>query len=412
MNGVLDPARLRALLGSEEWRWWRERVRSEIEGGRPIPATVTRQEPSPAEREAANRLLGTPGANGPVRIKSAEIENILREAGIADDLKACIALLDGPLVNRAAQREASEAAWKAVNGHATALLTSLCAPESVQSLIQSGVLKRLSANAPGDARLLVERAAVVLSRLRAGQKVHLAELAAAAVGDAHALDRESALGRLVLRLSGNTTEDGVLAWRAAWLSLGVQVDAVSASTLVLNLPAVGESRFARVCSSMRGEPLRFTARQLEREQPAFSARDVVVFACENPTVVAAAANALGERCPPLVCVDGRATTPSLLLLRQLRQDGAVIRYQGDADWPGIEIASDLRRHVDLQPWRLTSEELPRLIERPGPPLAGSLVTTPWDPKLADALARRGRALHEETVLDLLLTDLGIATRPA
>lgn len=86
-------------------------------------------------------------------------------------------------------------------------------------------------------------------------------------------------------------------------------------------------------------------------------------------------------------------------------------YQGDGDWPGVAIAADLRRHVRLQPWRLTSHDLSLLTERPGPPLEGQRIETPWDPPLADALARRGSALHEEAVLDLLLGDLRAAASP-
>src|SRR3989338_8074483 len=55
MSGVQDLPRLRALLGIDAWKWWRDRVRAELEAGRPIPATITHQKPTEAEREAANR---------------------------------------------------------------------------------------------------------------------------------------------------------------------------------------------------------------------------------------------------------------------------------------------------------------------------------------------------------------------
>jgi uncharacterized protein (TIGR02679 family) len=408
MSGVRDPARLRPLLGTDAWRWWRERVRTELEAGRPIPATITRKEPTEAEREAANRLFGTPGDLGPVRIRSAELELMLREAAIANDIASCIVALDGPLVDRAAQRTADAAAWNAVYAETAAALAPLCPSLSLQKLLESGLLRRLSVNQPQDARQLVGQTVSVMTRLRAGRSMHLAELSAVATGDAHALDRDHALGLLVLRLTGWSGDGGVLAWKSAWASLGVLVHAVSASTLTLNLQALGDVRLARICESMRGEPLRLTARQIDRKETAFSVRGRTVFVCENPTVIAAAADALGEQCPTIVCVDGRATTPSLLLLRQLERDGATLRYQGDGDWPGIEIAADLRRHVRLQPWRLTAHDLPFVADRPGPPLEGQRIETPWDPPLADALVRRGRALHEETVLDLLLGDLRVA----
>lgn len=411
MSGVQDLPRLRALLGIDAWRWWRERVRAELEAGRPIPATITQQRPTETEREAANRLLGTPGATGSVRIRSAELEHMLYEAAIAGDIASCVIALDGPLVDRVAQREADAAAWNAVYGEATSSLAPLCPSSSLQEILTSGLLRRFSANQPQDARLMVGQAVSVMTCLRAGRSMHLAELAAVAVGDAHALDRDRALGRFVLRLTGWSGDDGVLAWRAAWSSLSILVDAVSASTLTLNLEALGDSRLAQVCESMRGEPLRLTARQLDRKDTSFSVGDRTVFVCENPTIVAAAASALGALCPPLVCVDGRATTPSLLLLRQLERDGAMMFYQGDGDWPGVAIAADLRRHVRLQPWRLTSRDLALLAERSGPPLEGQRVETPWDPPLAEALERRGIALHEEAVLDLLLSDLRAAASP-
>lgn len=411
MSGVQDLPRLRALLGLDAWKWWRDRVRAELEAGRPIPATITQQKPTEAEREAANRLLGTPGVLGPVRIKSAELELMLRDAAIAEGIAACIVALDGPIVDRVAQRDAGVSAWNAVYGDANTTLAQLCPSANLREILTSGLLRRLAANQPQDAHLLIAQAASVMTRLQARPSMHLAELAAVATGDAHALDRDRALGRFILRLTGWSGDEGVLTWRAAWSSLEIQVDAVSASTLTLNLRAFGDARLVRVCESMVGEPIRLTARQLDRTDTSFSVRDRTVFVCENPTVVAAAASALGALCPPLVCVDGRATTPSLLLLRQLERDGAKMLYQGDGDWPGIAIAADLRRHVALGAWRLTSRDLSLLGDRSGPPLEGQRVETPWDPPLADALALRGSALYEEAVLDLLLGDLRAAATP-
>ena len=408
MSGIRDLPRLRALLGLDAWKWWRDRVRAELEAGRSIPATITQQKPTEVEREAANRLLGTPGVIGPVRIRSAELELMLRDAAIAEDIVSCVVALDGPIVDRVAQRDAGVAAWNAVYDDAISALTPLCPSINLREILTSGLLRRLSANQPQDAHLLLGQAVSVMTRLQARPSMHLAELAAVAIGDAHALDRDRALGRFVLRLTGWNGDEGVLAWRAAWVSLGIQVDAVSASTLTLNLQALGDARLARVCESMLGEPVRLTARQLDRTETSFSVRDRTVFVCENPTVVAAAASALGVHCPPLVCVDGRATTPSLLLLRQLERDGATMLYQGDGDWPGIAIAADLRHHVPLRSWRLTSQDLPLLGARIGPPLEGLRVETPWDPPLADALTLRGSALHEEAVLDLLLGDMRAA----
>jgi hypothetical protein len=40
-----------------------------------------------------------------------------------------------------------------------------------------------------------------------------------------------------------------------------------------------------------------------------------------------------------------------------------------------------------------------------PRLVGEPVATPWDPSLADAMARRGVRIEEELCLDTLLADL-------
>ena len=197
MSGVQDLPRLRALLGLDAWKWWRDRVRAALEAGRPIPATITHQKPTEAEREAANRLLGTPGVLGPVRIRSAELEVMLRDAAIAEGLASCVVALDGPLVDRVARRDAGVAAWNAVYGDANTMLAQLCTSANLREILTSGLLKRLAANQPQDAHLLIAQAAGVMTRLQARPSMHLAELAAVAIGDAHALDRDRALGRFI-----------------------------------------------------------------------------------------------------------------------------------------------------------------------------------------------------------------------
>src|SRR5665213_586884 len=154
MSGVQDLPRLRALLGLDAWKWWRDRVRAELEAGRPIPTAITRHKPTEAEREAANRLMGTPGLIGPVRIKSAELESMLRDAAIAEGITPCVVALDGPIIDRVAQRDAGVAAWNAVYDDATSALAPLCSSADFREMLRSGLLRRLAANQLQDARLL------------------------------------------------------------------------------------------------------------------------------------------------------------------------------------------------------------------------------------------------------------------
>ena len=101
----------------------------------------------------------------------------------------------------------------------------------------------------------------------------------------------------------------------------------------------------------------------------------------------------------------------------LATGGAEFRYHGDFDWGGIRIASAVRRRVSQghscwQPWRydidayetaaatVLAAHAARL-----PRLAGDPVATPWDPGLADAMARHDVRVEEEISLDSLLADL-------
>jgi uncharacterized protein (TIGR02679 family) len=69
------------------------------------------------------------------------------------------------------------------------------------------------------------------------------------------------------------------------------------------------------------EPYRLTTRQLLREPPRL-ASSATVYVCENPTVVAAAANRLGAACAPLVCLEGQPRTAARVLLGLLAGAGA------------------------------------------------------------------------------------------
>ncbi|WP_255431382.1 DUF2399 domain-containing protein [Amycolatopsis sp. WAC 01416] len=57
----------------------------------------------------------------------------------------------------------------------------------------------------------------------------------------------------------------------------------------------------------------------------------MVSVCENPIVLASAADELGPGCPPLVCVNGQPSAAVWRLLDLLAAKGAGFRYHGDFD---------------------------------------------------------------------------------
>lgn len=80
-------------------------------------------------------------------------------------------------------------------------------------------------------------------------------------------------------------------------------------------------------------------RQLVRDPPRFDLAGATVSVCENPVVLAAAAERLGPGCPPLVCTGGQPGAAVTALLRLLIAAGARVRHHGDFDWGGVSIAT-------------------------------------------------------------------------
>lgn len=156
-----------------------------------------------------------------------------------------------------------------------------------------------------------------------------------------------------------------------------------------------------------GEPCVLTLRQLTRRPPAVA--PPIVWMCENPTVLAAAADTLGPACPPLVCLQGQPSAAALTLLRGLHEHGATLRYHGDFDWGGLRIAGVLHRRLPWRPWRYTAADYRAAVSRGTSlslsPLVGTRTESPWEPALAAALAELGARVEEETELDILLSDL-------
>ncbi|GAU65919.1 Syd protein [Streptomyces sp. NBRC 110611] len=147
-----------------------------------------------------------------------------------------------------------------------------------------------------------------------------------------------------------------------------------------------------------------TLRQLVRA-PARTT-PTTVYLCENPTVLATAADTHGHACPPLVCLQGRPSAAALTLLRHLHAHGATLRYHGDFDWGGLRIATALLRRVPWRPWRYTAADYRSAAAATplAPPLTGTPTTAGWDPDLRPARTELGVRTEEESVLADLLAD--------
>jgi uncharacterized protein (TIGR02679 family) len=121
-----------------------------------------------------------------------------------------------------------------------------------------------------------------------------AQLAVAALGDAHALDAGSPAATLVLTALRQlaAAEPDIESTREQWAAAGVLVNELARPALALNLPGP--------TGAEAGEPTYLSLRRLLRSPPAWGVIGCPVFVCENPNLLAIAADQLGPRCAPLV----------------------------------------------------------------------------------------------------------------
>lgn len=128
---------------------------------------------------------------------------------------------------------------------------------------------------------------------------------------------------------------------------------------------------------------------------------------ENPRLVEAAAQ---RRLPaPVLTTNGNPSSAVTLALGQLADSGAVLRYHGDFDSAGLGMA-DRAAGLGCQPWRMGAADYRdavqhaehRAVELPRDPAPAP--ATPWDLELATEFDRRRAVVHEERVMDELLTE--------
>jgi uncharacterized protein (TIGR02679 family) len=188
--------------------------------------------------------------------------------------------------------------------------------------------------------------------------------------------------------------------RALWDLVGVVSDDLASQVLVLNVPASGgllgswltEAATARV-------PIRVTLHQLRLAPLTLTCPEI--FVCENPAVLRAAAAGTSR---PLICTEGVPSTALHTLLRAAGRD-TMIRWRNDFDWAGVRLtAAALARYPNAVPWRMDTATY-TTDAAGGVALIGTPTATPWEPPLAAAMVRSGRAVMEERLLPLLLHDL-------
>lgn len=418
---VPDLAKLQRRLGGEELRALRERMRGHFERGMEEAdrGTLNLTRLTAAEYEAVALLMGLRSrASKSLRIDVAQLDAALGHAGIASSLRQALEAIDGPIVNQAAMRAAESARWAAARRLAerTPALAAWLTTTPARA-----TLTRVSRQDADTAERLLGQVEAVLRHLPA-HGLTRAQLAANSLGSAHALDAGQPVATLVLAVlrhgareklpepdlqaggEGADSQKSTERARDIWALSGVLVNELARPALFLNLPAAQPI-------GPPGEPSYLSLRRLLRSEITWSVSGRVIFVCENPNIVAIAADRWGSGCAPLVCTDGMPAAAQRVLLTRLVEAGAILRYHGDFDWAGIHIANHVVRTFGATPWRMKAldyADAVQLIPSKERDLTGLPVLATWDTTLSNQMQHHGLAVDEEAIATTLMGDLPMA----
>ncbi|MGW0902850.1 TIGR02679 family protein [Streptomyces sp. NPDC002853] len=387
--------------------------------------------------EAAHRLaglLGTPITAGSQRLSLKRLDESLRASAAACGLVTALSDLTGSaLHDRAAARDQHQAErsslWQHLDAELarTALASAPWASDWISTLRSSRLLSRCTPQVATSALSMAVEALSLLPALTGipdpsgGHGWELAELAAVATHDAHGLDDGTLAGALTLQAIAlahhqplpTTARDR----RQLWERAGATTDLLSSTVLTWHLDPPGPSPWSRMLRQRTalGLATHLTAQELRSAPAAHSplARpDSTIFACENPQVLQAAMR--NATTAPLICTSGNPSHATWILLERLVAEGNHVVYHGDFDWSGIAIATRIYA-AGIHPWRMTASDYCTALSTPAAPqrlpLVGTAQPTPWDRALSPAMQDAGTAVHEESQLPLLLSEMGISTRP-
>lgn len=407
---MTDP--LVSLLQSEPCKPLLARLRKRAENGSSLSGTLQMAELTRAQRGAISDLTGQTSRGRRMQVDVSALDELVRSTGRFESLLQLVEqALGHPIENKRAAKQQQAAQWDKLWDWAAGRAADHSSRQRwLDDMRQTGWLKAGSRRDRQVAKRMLDAAFSLLDRLPA-DGVPLPVFAAVHAGDAHALDPDRFLGRLVCRavavVQGLSAPSKRSDWRRVWESVGIVPDELSATVLSLNLPAAGDSLTDQTLRTHAelGAPCRLTFRHLRLYAPTIEPPgESPLFVCENPSIVAAAADRLGPNSRALVCVEGQPNLAALGLLRLATVAGWRLTYHGDFDWGGIRIANQIYQQFGFRPWRFdaasyrTSEGRRRRLR---PPTAEAA----WDADLSAAMEADGRALEEEQVLEQLLTDL-------
>ncbi len=404
-------------------RLW-PKVKEKLERIGRIGGKVTLTALSAQEREALQGLLSI-NLHGEtsVGVELKRLDEALRQTRFDMSLEDCMHVLyPGELVSRRRRREAEVAAWDTFCAWTGATISARPLTVWRQSLAGGGgpgyrafrecwqeFLQH--GDSPAWTAAIAALEALLKPQDRRQGGVRLPVFAAKTTGDAHGLDRSGLAGRmffwgLVALREMEDGHDGVRAEtekergagladnapvpeldsdaaRALYARFGLALDDVSSIVWVAGFPEVAE------------QPVALTLWTVERL--ALCRAPAQLFVVENPSIFGTILDDARDRpLPhPLVCTSGQPSLAALRLFDQVVSLGGTLRYSGDLDAPGLQMAAALanRYGSNCVPWRMNWLDYAGMQQRNLPPLSKADVIRlegfrlPWE---------RGRA-QEETL---------------
>jgi uncharacterized protein (TIGR02679 family) len=352
-----------------------------IQVGR-VGGQVLLEDTSPGERrEIASFLARPPYVDSNLKVKLVDVEKALQHSfncTLPELLIACFP--DQPLVTRQAKREAH--ATHQEEFRATLFSIAQASPDGSQGRRwlehghhgQEWIFTRYK-NSPADEQdrqlKLVRYIASALDQLPGpGAPERLALFAQRTSGDPHALDPDSAAGRLLFLALSDLTNDGEegsysLARsprdRSHALGLyggaGLLVDMISSNVAVFNLAgALYLNDMPDPLVQAAGKRILLLPLRQLLEWKHLAPANATIYVFENPQVFEEVVAALGSvaASPTLVCTSGWPSSAALTLLQQLLEASPDNRlyYSGDFDLKGLQIAAYLgaRYPGRCHPW--------------------------------------------------------------
>ena len=432
--------RLVMLLGSGECNPLLSRLRKKFERGESLTGRCRFTNLTREQATRISELTGASRRGDNLTVDLDRFTQIIVNTGRFDSLESLVHLACGEqLQNLRATRDEYSSQWLQVwrhsedlvkglelslkaqrcdetvqQGSRTGLFTTDSVSDAIASMRRSGWLRRMNSGDAAAATTLLDQSFLLLKMLPV-PPTSLPVFAAKLCGNAHALDDNTKLGRIMLKLlvrrSGtDTPRKKAFNRRRVWENAGIVTDELSSTALVLNLPASGNSLTDQLLQNhiCKGMPVRLTFRHLRMHPPTFESPSGKhaprIYVCENPSILAEAANQLGVDCPPMICVEGHPSLACWVLLQQLCEKQYRLAYHGDFDWGGIRIANEIYSAFGFEPWRFTSS-FHRVYSKHHRKLRPPESEPLWDQTLADSIRTVGVSVEEEAVINDLLDDL-------